>query len=162
MVSKAEPYWCAGSSENGVRGSLRSLKRRVAALPAATAREILREREELEASSSGSDSDPDTNTAQADASHGGGTFASPDGKVGAAPDKRATLPAPQRHPPAAAHPMLLGSDMDQLKGCFEMVPMRNFHDWLISGRALCLAGKSVSRLPSCIRHRRRRAGPFSS
>jgi ACS family sodium-dependent inorganic phosphate cotransporter len=70
----------SGSSENGVRGSLRSLKRRVAALPAATAQEIRREREELEASSSGSDSDPDTNIAQADASHGGGTFASPDGK----------------------------------------------------------------------------------
>jgi hypothetical protein len=86
MASKAEPYWYAGSSENGVRGSLRSLKRRVAALPEATAQEIRRERKDLQASTSGSDGDRDTNTAQPDASHGGATLASPDGKVGAAPD----------------------------------------------------------------------------
>lgn len=76
----------AGTSENGVRGSLRSLRRRVAALGEATAAEIERERQELEASTSGSDSDSDkdSHAQHGAAGHGGGAFTSPEEKVGPA------------------------------------------------------------------------------
>ncbi|GAQ92627.1 major facilitator superfamily [Klebsormidium nitens] len=73
----------SGKSDNGVRGSLRSLRRRVAALGEATAAEIERERQELEASTSGSDSDSDkdSHAQHGAAGHGGASFTSPDGKA---------------------------------------------------------------------------------